>query len=488
MTVALTMPRLGETVTEGTVIRWLKKEGDFVNKDENIVEVSTAKVETEIPAPSSGKVSKIVAHEDETVPVGAELAEIDETAVPGAPPAEAKPPEEAEAPPAPTPTPAPAPAPAAAPAAPPEAKPPEKAPEVGFISPVVRKLAREHDIDLSKVTGTGASGRITRQDVERYIELQKPAAPAPPKPPIAEAPPVSLAPMPAAKVPEYELPGVPAVEAERPAAPAPPAEAAPAAPPKPAPAEARPPEVAPPPAAPAYPGERIVPIPHLRREISKHMVNSKRVSAHVTAIVEVDMTNVAKQREQAKEAFKKREGFSLTYLPFVAKAAIDALLNFPTLNARIVDEHNMALHDYVNLGIAVAVEDGLIVPVIKGADGMSLIGLARAIHDLADKARSERLSPDDVTGSTFTITNPGSFGSVIQTPIINQPNVAILSLEMIQRRPIVIDEAIAIRQMVFMPLSYDHRLIDGAVAAQFLNRIKHNLETWDFSPELAKVM
>ncbi|MBE0446907.1 MAG: 2-oxo acid dehydrogenase subunit E2 [Actinobacteria bacterium] len=482
MTVSLTMPRLGETVTEGTIIRWLKKEGEFVNKDENIVEVSTAKVETEIPSPASGKVSRIIVQEDQTVPVNAELAQIDETAVPGVPPEEVKPPEKVEVPPAPV----------AVPTPPPEVKPEERRPEevpaeVGFVSPIVRKLAREHNIDLSQVKGTGTGGRITRQDVERYIEVHKPEVP---KPPIAVAPPVSLAPMPAAQIPEYELPGAQAVGAERPAPPVPPPlkEVAPAPPPEVAPPEVKPPEVAPapPPAVPAYPGERIVPMPHLRREIAKHMVNSRRISAHVTAIVEVDMSNVVKQRERVKEAFKKREGFSLTYLPFVAKATIDALLNFPTLNARIVDEHNMALHDYINLGIAVAVEDGLIVPVVKSAEGMSLVGLARAIHDLAEKARSERLSPDDVTGSTFTITNPGSFGSLIQTPIINQPNVAILSLEMIQRRPVIIDEAIAIRHMVFMPLSYDHRLVDGAVAAQFLNRIKHNLETWDekFYPDL----
>jgi len=476
MTVPLTMPRLGETVTEGTIIRWLKKEGDFVNKDENIVEISTAKVETEIPSPASGKVSKILTQEDETVEVGAELALIEETAAPEAPPEEVRPPEKAEVPKAP-----PAPAPAAAPAPVPEAKPEEKPaveapPEVGFVSPIVRKLAREHGVDISQVKGTGAGGRITRQDVEKFIEAGKVAPPEVPKPPIAEAPPISLAPMPAAEIPVREIPGRAAVEAERPAVPAPPPPEA-----KPAPPEAVP-------AAPGLPGERIVPMNHLRREIAKHMVASHRTSAHVTAIVEVDMTNVFKQRERVKEAFKKREGFSLTYLPFVAKATIDALINFPMVNARIVDEHNMALHDYINLGIAVSVENGLIVPVVKGAETMSLIGIARGIRELAEKTRSGELSPDDVVGSTFTITNPGSFGSLIQTPIINQPNVAILSLEAIQKRPVVIDDAIAIRHMVFMPLSYDHRLIDGAMAAQFLNRIKHNLETWDFSPELADMM
>lgn len=493
MTIALTMPRLGETVTEGTIIRWLKNEGEFVDKDENIVEVSTAKVETEIPSPARGKVSKILVHEDETVPVGAELATIDETAQPGAPEA-AKPEEKAEvkapeAAPAPPPEAAPAPAPEAAAPVPPEeveAKPPEVKPIAGFISPVVRKLAREHDIDLSKVTGTGAGGRVTRQDVERYIEAQRPAAPEAAKPPIAQAPPVSLAPMPGAEVPAREFPGMAALEAEKAeeAPVPPPVEAAP----KPAPPEARPaPEAAPPPPRPEYPGERVVPMNILRREIAAHMIRSRKTSAHVTAIIEVDMTNVVKQRDRVKGSFKKREGFSLTYLPFVAKATIDALLNFPMVNARIIDEHNMGLHDYVNLGVAVSVENGLIVPVIKHAEEMNLIGLAHKVHDLAEKTRTGKLSPDDVVGSTFTITNPGSFGSLIQTPIINQPNVAILSLEGIQRRPVVVDEAIAIRHMVYMPLSYDHRLIDGAMATQFLNRIKHNLETWDFSPDLASM-
>ncbi|MCL6472766.1 MAG: 2-oxo acid dehydrogenase subunit E2 [Firmicutes bacterium] len=465
MTIPLTMPRLGETVTEGTIIKWLKKEGDFVNKDESIVEVSTAKVETELPAPASGKVTKIIAQEDETVPVGADLALIDETAKPGVPAPEKKPPEAAAPPPKPAAEKAPL-------AAVPEAKPPEVKPEVGFISPVVRKLAREHNIDLSKVTGTGAGGRITRQDVERYIELQRAAAPGPPKPPIAKAPPISLAPMPSAEIPEREIPGMAAMKAEQPT------EAPPAPEVKPTPA----------PQAPSLPGERIVETPHIRHEIAKHMINSWHTAAKVTAIVEVDMTSVVKQRDKVKENFKKREGFSLTYLPFVAKATIDALKNFPLVNARIVDEHHIALHDYINLGIAVAIEDGLIVPVVKDADRMNLIGIARAVYDLAERARTGKLKPDEVVGSTFTITNPGSYGSIIQTPIINQPNVAILSLELIQKRPVVIDEAIAIRHMVFMPLSYDHRLIDGAMAAQFLNRIKHNLETWDFTPDLASLM
>lgn len=491
MTVALTMPRLGETVTEGTVVRWLKKEGDFVDKDESIVEISTAKVETEIPSPASGKVAKIVAHEDETVPVGAELAEIDETAKPGVKPEEVRPPERVEAAPAPPAAP-PVPEVKAAPPKPPEVKPEEKPPEeveakVGFISPIVRKLAREHNIDLTQVKGTGAGGRITRDDIERYIQARE--APKVPVPPMAAPPPISLAPMPSAEIPEQEIPGRAAVEREVPVerpAPPPVEEVRPAPPPEVAP---KPPEAKPaPPPRPELPGERIVEMPIIRREIAKHMVRSHQITAHVTAIVEVDMSNVSKQRDKAKGAFKQREGFSLTYLPFVAKATIDALFAFPIVNARIVDEHHMALHDYVNLGIAVAIEDGLIVPVVKNADKMNMIGLTREIRDLAEKARTGKLSPDDVVGSTFTITNPGSYGSLIQTPIINQPNVAILSLELIQRRPIVIDEAIAIRPMVYMPISYDHRLIDGAVAAQFLNRIKHNLETWDFTSELSAFM
>lgn len=453
MTVALTMPRLGETVTEGTILKWLKHKGDYVKKDENIVEISTAKVETEIPSPVSGRVAKVIASEDETVPVGAELALIDETATEAGPaPAAPAPAPEAKAPKQPTPISAkarqpeqPTPAPAIAvgaegqPAPAPAVKPPGVVPELGFVSPIVRKLAREHNVDLTQVIGTGAGGRITRQDVERLIELQKPAQPA-----------AAAAAQPAPEAPK---------------------------------------EVAPPVAvAPEYPNERIVPMNILRREIAQHMVRSHQISAHVTGIVEVDMTNVVKQRDKVKEAFKKREGFSLTFLPFVAKAAVDALIQFPMINARIIDEHNMALHDYVNLGIAVSIENGLIVPVVKHAEEMNLIGLAHHIHELAEKTRAGKLSLDEVTGSTFTITNPGSLGSLIQTPIINQPNVAILSLEGIQKRPVVIDEAIAIRSMVYMPLTYDHRLIDGAMATQFLNRIKQDLETWDFSPDLANVM
>lgn len=480
MATALTLPRLGETVTEGTIIRWLKKEGEFVKKDEPYVEISTAKIETEVPSPISGRIEKILVKEDETVPVDTELARVDETATEAAPaqaPAAAAAAEAAPAPEKPAETPtvvaaeipqreipgAPqvaAQKPAEMPVPVPEPKPPEQPPiesgapevtkamptEAGFISPIVRKLAREHNLDLSAIKGTGAGGRITRQDVEAAIEAQRPV----------------------------EAPAVPEA----------------AAPPAPTPTPA--PEVAPAPtpaAAPAperveHPGERIVPMSILRREIAAHMVKSRRTAAHVTAIVEVDMTNVAKQRDQAKSEFKERSGYSLTYLPFVAKAAIEALFKFPMVNASIVDERNMALHDYVNLGIAVAVEEGLIVPVVKHAEELSVIGLAHRIHDLAEKTRENKLSLDDVTGSTFTITNPGSFGSLIQTPIINQPNVAILSLEMIQKRPVVIDDSIVVRQMVYMPLSYDHRLIDGAMASQFLNRVKTNLETWDFTPDL----
>ncbi|MDP2211261.1 MAG: dihydrolipoamide acetyltransferase family protein [Candidatus Aquicultor sp.] len=433
MTVPLTMPRLGETVTEGTILKWLKKEGETVEKDESIVEISTAKVETEIPSPVSGTVTKILVREEETVDVGVELALIDEAGAPR----QKKPADTSIAPEAPD---------EKAPAQPSAAK--EVPAGVGFASPVVRKLAVEHDINLALVQGTGAGGRITRKDVEEYIAAGKPAAataaaPAEPKP-APEAVPPAKAPAPAAEVPPVEVPGLP--------------------------------------------GERIVTMSRLRREIAQHMVRSRKTAAHVTAIIEVDMGNIHIQRERIKETFKRREGFPITYLAFVAKATIDALSNFPTLNARIIDEQRMALHDYVNLGIAVAVKDGLIVPVIKGAENMSLTGLAREIFELADKARAGRLSVDEVTGSTFTITNPGSFGSIIQTPIINQPNVAILSLEAIQKRAIVIDDAIAIRHMVYMPLSYDHRIIDGAIAAQFLTRLKHNLETWDFTPDLASFL
>lgn len=436
------MPRLGETITEGTVLRWLKAEGDEVAKDESIVEISTDKVDSEIPSPVGGRVSRILVPEGETVPVGTELAKIEEAAVEAAAqvtgveaarPAEVLPP--TEAPPRAEPTPAEAPR--LAEAAPPSTAPPpieaakaaESAPETGVVSPLVRKLAKERNVDLSTVKGTGSGRRITKDDVLRAASAGAGEMPA-----------------------RESAPGPAAEELQRFVI---------------APEGAR---------------EEKVPLSHMRKAIAEHMLRSQATSAHVTAIVEVDMSHVARTRRAFKETFVTKEGFSLTYLPFVSWAACGALLDFPVVNSELQGD-SLLVKRYVNLGIAVSLDDGLIVPVIKGAHEMDVVQLARAIHDLAEKARGRRLHPDDVHGGTFTITNPGTYGSLMQTPIINQPQLAILSFERIEKRPVVIDDAIAIRDMVYMPCSYDHRVLDGAVVTQFLVRMKELLETADFAAQ-----
>lgn len=408
------MPRLGETVTEGTVTRWLKKEGDTVDRDEMIVEISTDKVDSELPSPVSGVISKILVHEEETVPVETNLAVIDEVGAAG--------------------TVSPAPSRPASKTEPTQAVPDKTKANVEVeshrdvrLSPLVRKLARENNVDPSEVNGTGEEGRVTKQDVLDFINSRDAAAGG-----------VRTA----TQAPAPQFPVMPHTN-----------------------------------------GERRVPLSHMRRAIAEHMVRSRHTAAHVTAIIEVDMNRVARLREGVKERFKKAEGFSLTFLPFIAKAAIDALQKYPELNSSL-DGEDMILRKFVNLGIAVSVPDGLIVPVVRNAESMSLIGLARSIHDVATRAKNKRLKPDEVHEGTFTITNPGGLGSIIQTPIINQPQVGILSLEKVEKRPVVIDDAIAIRWMVYLPLSYDHRVIDGAIAANFLSLIKKNLENWDFAPEL----
>jgi 2-oxoglutarate dehydrogenase complex dihydrolipoamide succinyltransferase (E2) component len=397
----LTMPRLGETVTEGTVVRWLKKEGQQVEPDEMIVEISTDKVDTEIPSPTGGVVQKILVPAGDKVEVGTELAVIGDGAR-AAPEAKLEPePRKAE----------------------PEAKPAPAEERPRVLSPIVRKLAKEHGVDLSQVQGTGRDGRITKSDVMGLLEAGKPAGPEAPKP---EAP-------------------KPRVE----------------------------------------PGDRqeIRPLSHIRKMIAEHMVRSVKTSAHVTAVIEVNMEKIVNLRLAHKQEVKEREGFSLTYLPFVCRALIQTLDRWPTLNAEL-DGDDLVIKRYVNLGIAVAVPDGLIVPVIKGADDLNIIGLARAINDLSTRTRAGRLGPDEVHEGTFTITNPGSFGTTMQTPIINQPQVGILSLDAIVRRPVVFDSSIGIRHMANLSLSYDHRVNDGAIAAQFLSDLKGRLEAADFGDEL----
>jgi pyruvate dehydrogenase E2 component (dihydrolipoamide acetyltransferase) len=459
------MPQLGETVVEGTIVKWLKSEGDSVERDEPLFEISTDKVDTEVPSPLSGTITQILVQEGETVEVGTELAVIESGDGAAAqqepareePPAEEAPAEDApaevvpqeeigeeqvarepeEAAPEPSPEPQ---APAAAapqPEARPEAAPAaavERGPRSHILSPLVRRLADEHGIELERVQGTGTGGRITKKDIMAVIESGQPPAAA-----------------------EPELPAVPEAE------------------PAPAPRMA----------APAGEREEVVQISHIRKRIAENMVASLHQSARAWNLVEVNFEEIVKLRDRAKDRFKEREGLSLTFMPFLVRAVCDALAAYPDVNARLDLEAGTATYRrHVNLGVAVAYEDGLIVPVVKDADSMNIVGLARAINDIATRARSKKLKPDEVHGGTFTITNPGPFGSIISVPIMNPGETAILAFDAVEKRPVVIDDAIAIRHMVYLSMSWDHRMIDGATAAQFLGRLKQNLETWDFTPEL----
>jgi len=323
---------------------------------------------------------------------------------------------------------------------------PDRGPRSQILSPLVRKLANEHAVDLSQVSGTGTGGRITKNDVLGFVAAQGAAAPATSTP---AAGPGAL-----------------------------PAQPAPAtAPAQRAPAAAQP-------AAAMGGAEEIVPVSHIRRTIAQHMKASLEISARAWNAVEVNMENVARLRERTKDAFKAREGFGLTYMPFVTRAVSEALLAHPMVNSELRGDE-IAVKHFVNMGIAVSYDEGLIVPVLKGADTMNLLGIARGINDLATRARAKKLLPDEVHGGTFTITNPGPFGSLISVPIINQPQTGILGFDTVERRPVVIDDTIAIRHMVYISMSWDHRVIDGALASQFLARVKQNLETWDFAEDLA---
>jgi len=419
------MPQMGESIVEGTLTKWLKKPGEHVDRDEPLFEISTDKVDTEIPSPSAGTLAEILVEEGKTVGINTVVGRISDDGAAAAVVAPAAVPPVAE--PAPKPVAQP---PATVATAPPAPPPPasEPAEPAGPLSPLVRKLAREHGIDLSRVKGTGAGGRITKQDVEAYL-----AQAAPPPPP---AP-------------------APAPAAPRPAAP-------PAMPPLPVTGQAK---------------TRIEPMSTMRLKIAEHMVMSKRTSPHVTTIHRVDMTKVAKMRDRVKDQFQAAYGFSLTYLPFITRATVAALRQFPLVNASI-DGNNIIYHNEIHIGIAVALENGLIVPVIRNADERNVPGLQRAIVDLAARARSRQLKPDEVLGGTFSITNFGSFGSLVGTPIINQPQVAILGVGTVDKTPVVIDDAIAIRSICHLSLTFDHRLIDGALADQFMGKMKQVLEGW----------
>lgn len=419
MRIEVLMPKMGESITEGKIIKWHKKPGDKIEKDEILLEISTDKVDTEIPSSAAGILADIVVHEQEVAPVGAVIAHIETDVTTSV---ETK--EELT-----------------------ERIPPDTVLSIGgekfaeavsvkvparteggsrkFFSPLVRAIARSEGIsveELSAIQGTGAGGRVTKHDLLAYLERKSPARPF-------------------AATSKVESSAMPQTYDKS--------------------------------------RTKIVPMDNLRQRIMEHMIRSRDTSVHVAAISEADMTGIANYIERNAAEFQNREGFKLTYMPFIANACVKALKDFPLVNSSI-EGTNVIMKNYVNLGIAVAIETtGLIVPVLKGADEKNILGLARGIYDLAMRARSKKLTPDDIVDSTFSITNYGVFGNLMGTPIINQPNIAILGVGVVQKRPIVINDAIAIRQMAYLTLSFDHRLIDGALGGQFLEKVIYYLENFD---------
>jgi 2-oxoglutarate dehydrogenase E2 component (dihydrolipoamide succinyltransferase) len=482
---------MGVSVSEGTVTKWLKQVGEAIARDEPLLEISTDKVDTEVPSAAEGVVAQILVQEGETVEVGTVLAVITPAGVEPAPaePAPAAPPSEPVAAPEPV---AAAPAPPA-PAAAPTAAPAPVAPVATgngktFVSPVVARIAAEHGIDPSTVPGTGTGGRVTKKDIMTFIESG--AAAAPPPAPSAPSPPAAdPAPEPVAAAPEP----VAAPEPAPAPAPASPEPAPVAAAPAPAPAPTPPPVTAPAPvaasAAPAEapalaPGEELEPMTAMRRGVMEHMRRSVDTAAHVTSAIEVDMARVVALRAKLKPELAAQK-VNLTYLAFIARATVDTLLDYPWVNGELRGQ-SIVTRPYVNLGIAVALDEGkgLIVPVIRNAQDLNLTGTARAIQDIAERARTKKLLPDDVQGGTFTITNPGSFGTFHGTPIINQPQSAILGTYALVKRPWVIQDdmgsdVIAIRPVMNLTLTYDHRVVDGAYAGMYLRDLRDRLESWD---------
>jgi 2-oxoglutarate dehydrogenase dihydrolipoamide succinyltransferase (E2 component) len=466
------MPQMGVSVAEGTIVEWRKRPGDWVEADEPICDVTTDKIDVEIPAPASGRIEAILVEPGATVAVGTPLARIDAEAKPGeahpdesaadggratAAPADEEAPPPTEASPGAAET-----APAEAAPSPSDRAPTEAAPADSgeedrsqFYSPVVRRIANKHDVDLEQVKGTGIGGRVRKKDVLAYIEAREGAPDGRPEP-----------------VLHIESPYRPdEAEAERPSEAG--TEAAPAA-------EA----TAPPQGVEELVGPtRREPMSVMRQAIARHMTESRRTAAHCTTIVEADFSRVAARRRELREAMRRR-GVNLTYLAFVARATVEALQEHPRLNAS-VDGTDIVYHDDVNLGIAVALEAGLVVPVIRRAQRLSLEGMAAAIADVAERARAGRLEPDELHGGTFTITNPGQFGALLATPIISQPQVAILDLEAIVKRPVVMEgadgDSIAIHPMSYLCMSWDHRGLDGADAARFLGDVKARLESSEAS-------
>jgi pyruvate dehydrogenase E2 component (dihydrolipoamide acetyltransferase) len=426
MATNVVMPQMGESIAEGTITRWIKKVGERVERDEPLFEISTDKVDAEIPSPASGVLTKVLFKENETVGVNTVVAEIDSDGAQAA-------------------TEQPAVARGQMPALPDNPPPAAAPPSAALIeavaarqkirsSPLVRKIAREHNVDLAQVQGTGLGGRISKKDILAYLARGGAMRPA---------------------VPATSAPPVPSLAST----------------------SASPPQAAAPPIAFAGP-TLVVPMSAMRRQIAEHMVMSKRTSAHVATVFEVEMKRVAEVMAQNAAEFERRNGVKLTYTPFFVRAAVQTLKQFPIVNSSL-DGENIVYKRDINIGVAVALETGLIVPVVKRADEKNFLGITRAVRDLAERARTKRLSVDDVQGGTFTITNPGIFGSLFGTPIINQPQVAILGVGTIEKRPVVRDDAIAIRPMVYLSLSFDHRVLDGAVADQFMGHIKKVLENWE---------
>jgi 2-oxoglutarate dehydrogenase E2 component (dihydrolipoamide succinyltransferase) len=493
------MPQLGETVTEGTITRWLKQVGDAVAEDEVLFEVSTDKVDSEVPSPSAGVLAEILVAEGDTVDVGTRLAVISDGAgaAGSAAPAETAPPPEVTA------DPPKAEAPPAAPEAPPAAaattatspvqraaaaaarattpaaddRPPSGPAEGGkVLSPVVRRLIAENNLDPARIAGTGAGGRITRSDVLALIDRQsngngngKPA-PSPAATTVAPAAPSPTAPSPTAPSPTAP----PLAPSAAPSVPAPSGQTASAVP-----------------FGPAAAGERdtIVPFTNIRRRTAEHMIRSKATSAHTMVAVEVDYSAVEKVRTEQKSSFRAAEGFGLNYLPFISRAVVDVLADFPYVNSSVGDDA-LIVHNEINLGIAVDLDfQGLLVPVIHEADGKRLRQIAREVAGLATKARTKRLTMDDISGGTITLTNAGPFGTLITVPVINQPQVAIISTDGVKKRPVVVElpdgsDGIAIHPVGNLVMSWDHRAFDGAYAAAFLSAVRTALETRDWSTEL----
>lgn len=432
------MPQMGESITEGTITKWRVAVGDTVERDDPLFDIATDKVDTEVPAALTGRLVEILVPEGETVTVNTVVGRIAAEGEAWSPAetverdGQAAPTDTAETDHAPAET---------APETPESGEAGEEAPPKPVrrqprSSPLVRRMAREHGVDLADVPGTGEGGRVSKQDMLAFLESRK-TAPAAPEPEAVEAPPARAAAQTGDEVPA--LPSAVRVSLD---------------------------------------GDRSEPLTHMRRSIADHMMRSRRTSAHVTTVFEVDMSRVVAIRAANGPAFEERAGVRLTLMPFFAQAAIDALGEFPILNASLGEDH-VVYHRSVNLGVAVALPDGLIVPVLQRADERNFMGLARGITDLAQRARAGALQPDEAQGGTFTITNPGPFGALFGTPIIAQPQVAILGVGGVHKRPVVVDgDAIAVRSMVFLPLSFDHRLIDGAVADQFMAAVKSRLENW----------